>query len=160
MTSSYACNCQGELSIAEGIKKSDVVFTGKIISFTLTNNYDSLKVVLTGNVDNSFYHNWREVPILVVRVKVESVYKGRKNADTLTVLTPPTSAGCGFKFQLNQKYIIYATKFDKLLTTEKAKRYSRNRQTFWTHQCTRTTVWNKTEEEGIIKEKHYCPIKI
>lgn len=149
--SSIACSCEGEGTVSGSVKYSDEVFSGRIISRSLTTNYDSLGIVITGDT-SKMYFNWRRYPTAVVRIKVDKMYKGQLVSDTITILTPPNGAGCGYDFQVGQKYIVYATIFDELSMTEKLNRRTFDNKTFWTHQCTRTQNWNMTEENEIIKE--------
>lgn len=148
---SVACSCEGEGTVSGSVKYSDVVLSGQVISRTLTTNYDSLGIVVTGDTSN-MYFKWHEFPTAVVKIKVDKMYKGQFVSDTITILTPPNGAACGFYFQVGHKYIVYATIFDELLMTDKLKRRTFDNKTFWTHQCTRTQGWNITEENEIIKE--------
>ncbi|GIV27280.1 MAG: hypothetical protein KatS3mg027_1094 [Bacteroidia bacterium] len=147
---SFACSCEGQGTVSSSVKYSDIVFSGYVVSRTLTNNYDSLGVVVTGDT-SKIYFKWREFPTAVVKIKVERMYKGQLVSDTLTILTPPNGAACGYHFEVGKKYIVYATQFDELLMTYKLKRRTFDNKTFWTHQCTRTQIWNITEENEIIK---------
>ena len=130
---SFACSCEGEGTVSGSVKYSDVVFSGQVISRTLTNNYDSLGIVVTGDT-SKMYFNWREFPTAVVKIKVDRMYKGQLVSDTLTILTPPNGASCGYRFQVGEKYIVYATIFDEMLMTDKLKRRTFDNKTFWTHQ--------------------------
>lgn len=145
----FACSCEGEGTISGSVKYSDIVFSGHVISRTFTNNYDSLGVVVTGDTSN-MYFKWREFPTAVVKLKVDKMYKGKLVSDTLTILTPPNGAACGYRFYAGQKYIVYATVFDELSMTTELKRRTFDGKTFWTHQCTRTQNWNIAEENGIM----------
>jgi len=148
---SFACSCEGEGTVSGSVKYSDVVFSGQVISRTLTTNYDSVGIVVTGD-SSKMYFEWRAYPTAVVRIKVDKMYKGQLVSDTITILTPPNGAACGYYFQVGQKYLVYATIFDELLMTDKLKRRTIDNKTFWTHQCTRTQNWNATEENDIIRE--------
>jgi hypothetical protein len=148
---SFACDCEGEGTAAVSVKYADVVFSGQVISKTLTRNYDSLGIVLTGDTSN-MQLNWREFPTAVVKIKVDKVYKGQMVSDTLTILTPPNGASCGYRFQVGENYIVYATIVDEMLMTDRLKRRTFDNATFWTHQCSRTQNWNITEENEIMKE--------
>ncbi|GAB2616206.1 hypothetical protein GCM10027035_10760 [Emticicia sediminis] len=145
---SYSCSCDGEWTVPKNIKYSDVVFSGQVISKTLTANFDSLGVKFTGDT-TQLLHSWAKNPTFVVKIKVDKIFKGKTVSDTLTILTPPFSASCGYNFQVGLKYIIYATTFDQTLMTGKLKRRASDDKTFWTHQCTRTRFWNSTEENEI-----------
>ncbi|WP_343703281.1 hypothetical protein [Chitinophaga sp.] len=145
----FACSCQGEGSVPQNMKRSDAVFSGQVISFTLTTNYDSLRIVVTGDT-SSLDMNWRQIPIAVVKIKVDKMYKGKHASDTLTILTPSTSAACGVRFQTGRKYIVYARASDELPLVP--RRRSLDKRTFWTHLCTRTQGWNTLEEKEILKQ--------
>ncbi|HEX8546198.1 MAG TPA: hypothetical protein VF691_04505 [Cytophagaceae bacterium] len=146
-----ACSCEGEGTVAGSVKYSDVVFSGQVISRTLTNNYDSLGIVVTGDT-SKMHFKWQEYQTAVVRIKVDKIYKGQLISDTIIILTPPNGAACGYYFQVGQKYIVYATVFDEMLGTNGLKRRTFDSKTYWTQQCTRTQNWNTSEENKIIKE--------
>jgi hypothetical protein len=149
--SSYACSCKDKGTVAGSVEHSDIVFSGRVISRTLTTNYDSLGVVVNGDTNN-MYFEWREFPTAVVKIKVDKIYKGQVVSDTLTILTPPNGAACGYRFQVGKKYIVYATIFDEMLGSSELRRRTFDNRTFWTHQCTRTQYWNTAEENDIKKE--------
>jgi hypothetical protein len=147
----FACSCQDELPVSASIKYADVVFSGQVISKTLTRNYDSLGIVVTGDTKKTGITG-RELPLVAVKIKVEKMYKGQLVDSILTILTAPTGATCGVYFQTGQKCIVYATKFDQILGSLKIKRSSKDKTAFWTHLCTRTQGWNGEEEREIMKE--------
>lgn len=149
--SAFACNCQDdELPVSAGVKRADVVFSGQVISKTVTSNYDSLGIVITGDT-KKFGITGRELPLVVVKIKVEKMYKGQLVANILTILTAYNGAACGVYFQTGQKCIVYATTFDQVLGSLNIKRRSRDKTAFWTHLCTRTGGWNGNEEREIMK---------
>jgi hypothetical protein len=147
--SAFACRCSGEGTVSNGIKYSDAVFTGTIISKTRSTNYDSLGVIITGDTSeiNSI---WSQIPISVVSIKVDRMHKGLITSDTITILTPYSSSSCGYRFEVGHKYIVFATIYDEMLMTDKLKRRAFDNKTYWTHQCTMTKNWNQYEENEII----------
>lgn len=146
-----ACSCQDELPVSASVKHADVVFSGQVISKTLTRNFDSLEIVVSGDT-SKVHFDWRGLPIAVVKIKVEKIYKGRQMVDTLTILTASTGAMCGILFEPGEKCIVYATTFDEILGSFKLKRRSLNKAAFWTHLCTRTRGWDRNEEREIMRE--------
>jgi hypothetical protein len=146
----FACKCD-DGTVSENVKYSDVIFSGQVISKILTRNYDSLGVKITGDT-SQMHSNKYEYPTVVVKIKVDTMYKGQLVSDTITILTPPNGAACGYYFQVGQKYIVYATILDKLPLAYKRKRRTFDNKTFWTHQCTRTQIWDSLEENDIINE--------
>lgn len=149
IVNSFACSCEGESNVSESLAYSDVVFSGQVISISVNTNYDSLGVVLTGDSSKMMY-NWREYPTYVVKFKVDRIFKGEITTDTITILTPPSGAACGYRFKFGEKYIVYSTLYDELLSTNNLKRRTFDNKTFWTHLCTRTQIWNVTEENEIL----------
>lgn len=87
----------------------------------------------------------------VVKIKIERLYKGKISSDTVTVITPKMGASCGFNFEIGNEYILYATNFDNTLRSSKFERKSKDMNTYWTNQCTRTMLAYQPEEAQIIK---------
>ncbi len=148
---SIACNCFEQSTISEGIKYADVVFSGKVIAKDWTTNFDSLGVEITGDTSNKYF-SLLEIPTAVVKIKVDTLYKGHSVSNTITILTPMMGASCGSSFQIGQKYVVYATIFDHLITQYRLRRRTFDGKTFWTHQCTRTQIWSLAEERNIMLE--------
>ena len=146
-----ACSCNGISTVSGNFNSSDIVFSGVVISKVYTTNYDSLGIVETGDTGKIEF-NWRKYPSAVVLMKVNKVFKGNLVSDTLTIITPPNSASCEYNFTIGNQYIVYATIYSDLLFTYKHKLRTFDNKTFWTHQCTRTMEWNKSEETEIRKE--------
>jgi hypothetical protein len=58
-----------------------------------------------------------EADMLVVRFRVEKSYKGEAGEE-VEVLTPRSNLGCGYPFQVGERYLVYAHKAsDKLMST-------------------------------------------
>jgi len=148
---SYACSCMG-VTVKENFKYSDAVFSGRVISRTLTSDYTKLGVIITGDTSENYLRR-NNYPTAVIKIKVDKMYKGKSTSKILTVLTPPNEAACGYFFKVGKKYIIYATIFDEMLSTGNLKRRTFDNSTFWTHLCTRTNKWDSTEEKEILKVK-------
>lgn len=145
----FDCRCETG-SVSESVKYADVVFSGQVVSRTLTSNYDSLGIVVTGD-SSKVRFDWRNYPTAVVKIKGDKVYKGQMVSDTITILTPPTGGACGCYFKTDQKYIVYATIVDEFSITYPLKRRTFDNKTFWTHACMRTQGWNPAEENEILK---------
>src|SRR6187549_2357312 len=79
---SFACSCEGKGTVSGSVKYSDVVFSGQVISRTLTTNYDSLGIAVTGDPSKTYF-NWREFPTAVLRIKVNKMFKGQLVSDTI-----------------------------------------------------------------------------
>ena len=88
----YGCSCMQPLSPDEEFSNYDAVFSG-----IATKNQDW---TATYNLSPAFY-----------TFDVDRVWKGVLK-DTITIKTAQSSAACGFNFEENQKYIVYANQYD------------------------------------------------
>ena len=88
----YACSCMQPLSPDAELPNYDAVFSGRVIE-----NQD---VSATQQTDSIFFI-----------FDVDKIWKGDKK-DTVTVKTAESSAACGFPFEENQEYIVYANQYD------------------------------------------------
>lgn len=128
-----ACDCIGINSVKNEIKKSDIIFIGKIISKKL------FKIQ-----DESF-------PLLVINkveftVLIKSVYKGKIDSNEIKIITGNGNGDCGINFKIGIDYIIYSSyaekyfelghKVDKFITSD---------------ICTRTKVFEIKEDKKIRK---------
>lgn len=141
----FACKCL-EVSVEDNVASSDIVFKGKILSKVKTTNFDSLNVVIDKS-DENFREQQMLFPVTAVSIKTDTIYKGC-GSDTITIITPPSSASCGVRFEVGEEYIVYATRGMRNPYKVKCENYNR---IFWTHSCTRTGVWYEEEESTIIK---------
>lgn len=132
------CSCI-PISVQEGIDKSDISFTAKIL------NVDTLKVLpefLLEDAhsigDTGFYTKGH-----LVKVKISHVFKGLSSSDTLHLMTGQGGGDCGVHFEINREYIIYADfkKYYVLDFVDKASgRVKSHYQNYLTtNDCTRTT---------------------
>ena len=155
----YPCRCR-EVSAMEGVKNSDIVFKGRILSVVRTSKYEDagLKVDTTG-LDDMAKQMKSYAPLYVVLVKAERVYKGKNVSDTIKILTPVASMTCGYRyFEEGDDCIIYATSehvpfllgANSLTSVIPMPRVYPEQGMYWTNHCTRTQQWNREEEEEII----------
>jgi hypothetical protein len=145
----FACDCKGNSILSKSIKTANVIFSGTVISTSVTTNYDSLEIVAASNLEASDI-NWREVPSAVIKIKVQKVYRGKATSDTITVITPAEVSGCGYSFKLNKKYIVYAYSSFNFGGTAIVRSKRLKKSKLFTHLCTRTQAWNSKEENEIL----------
>lgn len=88
----YACSCIAPDSPQKELQKFDSVFSGTVTKIEgkppETDTYSSMDPVF-------------------VTFDVDTVWKGPKS-DTITIMTALMDASCGFNFEDNQEYIVYA----------------------------------------------------
>jgi hypothetical protein len=126
-----ACTCIGKSKIKHEIRASDLVFSGTVIS-------KEIVVVPEEGVDKLFWFHYAKYTIAV-----DTKYKGAAQ-DTIVINTGIGKGSCGFKFEIGERYIIYAN-----YTTE----YSLKETELGTNICNRTMPYNEDEDNKIRKYK-------
>lgn len=145
-----ACSCAGENTVKDAVKYSDIVFKGRVISKVIASDLSAFGVTIKGDTTSSSSANIQlRYPVAVFRIKVEIIYKGKPQTDTITIITPRYPSSCGVSFELGQYYIVYGTTNDETLVSNSIKRFSTNNKTYWTNLCTRTGLFFEGEEEEI-----------
>ena len=93
---SYACNCDLprtdrslKQQVIEARKRSEAVFTGTVLEISKR--------------PGDLY--------ITVKFKVEEVWRGPRGAET-SVFTGIGGGDCGYKFEIGEKYLVYAYKRD------------------------------------------------
>lgn len=89
---SYACSCVELDSVKEALEDSSAVFSGKVVESVDANKNKSIQ----SSAD----------PIKVL-FEVEESWKGL-NQTHITVYTARSSVSCGYEFDLNKEYLVYA----------------------------------------------------
>ncbi|KGX85927.1 hypothetical protein [Pontibacillus marinus] len=89
---SYACSCAEPGTPKEELEKSDAIFSGKVINMHDAKKNDSIKS--SGD------------PIAVL-LEVDRSWKGVDETQVI-VYTARASATCGYEFNLNEEYLVYA----------------------------------------------------
>lgn len=88
----YGCSCMQPLSPDEELPNYEAVFSGMVTQIqNLSESQERGPILFTFDVDN--------------------VWKGDKK-ETITIKTAQSSASCGFNFEENQKYIVYANQYE------------------------------------------------
>nr|WP_236838635.1 hypothetical protein [Caldalkalibacillus salinus] len=93
---SYACSCAEPLPVNEEMERSAAVFSGKTVDmFDKNENSSTLS----------------SADPIAVKFEVEESWKG-VNQSQVIVYTVRESASCGFEFELDQQYLVYAQERD------------------------------------------------
>ena len=94
----YACSCVVPDSPEKELQRHDAVFSGNVISMEELHPTEPL--YFSGD------------PV-VVTFEIDKIWKGLNSSDSITVHTAQSSASCGYGFETNQKYIVYASYDDE-----------------------------------------------
>jgi len=144
-----ACKCQGETTVRAAVQHAQVVASGRVISRLITPNLKPYGVTIMGDTTDEAYHAMK-FSVAVYRLKIDKIYKGKSVTDTLTIITPVNGAGCGVRFEVGERYIVYATVVDEVAHNSKVRRVSMGGRAYWTHQCTRNSEWFAEEDKALL----------
>jgi hypothetical protein len=113
---SYACSCAELDSVKEAFEGSSAVFSGKVVE------------IVDANKNKSIQSSADSIKVLF---EVEESWKGI-NQTQITVNTARSSDSCGYEFDLNKEYLVYANETNG---------------TFNVSLCSRTTLLSLAEKD-------------
>ncbi|MFT4414928.1 hypothetical protein ACLM5H_13795 [Fredinandcohnia humi] len=87
-----ACSCANPESVKDELNRKTAVFSGKVIDLVDKNKYSYIK---------------SSADLVQVLFEVNESWKGT-NASQVIVSTARSGASCGYEFELNKEYIVYA----------------------------------------------------
>lgn len=117
------------------IKKSDLIFSGKVIAKKI------LSTSIEG-INDKFQSKEAEYTILI-----EHLYKGTVKQETVKIITGLGNGDCGFIFNINDNYIIYAE------YTDEGSSFNNDAFYYSTSICMRTTQSVMAEKDKLKKYK-------
>ena len=144
----FACSCAGKPAVKASVESSAIVVSAVVLSQTITTDLNSVSTI-EGDTNNlTGIYEW---PYRIVKLKINTVYKGQVSSDTLVIITATSGASCGVEFETGKQYIIYGK--EQYIVNDKPlfKRKPINNNVYWTSLCSRTCRWNKEEEFAIKK---------
>ena len=104
----YACSCAIPESPSDSLQQSDAVFSGKAIKIEEKHHSD-----LKFSSMNS----------ILVTFEVDRVWKG-ENESSIMIYTSQSSASCGYNFEENNHYLVYADRYEDVLDVSLCSRTS------------------------------------
>ena len=158
-TSSFACHCTGQGTVKSGVESSTAVFTGlvlKIEYFGLSETINPDSLAVARSLPHEGVKNFLETPTVTkATILVTNNFKGVTKNDTIVVYTGIRGATCGFKFEPNKEYTVYATTENYMYTffrldRQRFKNLSK-KGIYWTSICSRTTI-AVGKEQGLLNE--------
>lgn len=103
---SYACDCDGILTIEKAYNQSETVFLGKIISVKPYNS----KISKNGDEIVEEYSN------IIVKIEITNTFKG-SSKNIVEIITGIGGGDCGYDFIVGEEYLIFA--YDNGIYTDK-----------------------------------------
>lgn len=160
--SASACKCVDEDSVNQAFRKTPQVFHGKVLSMKLVpfsetvkkEKADSIRMLLKDDKQklDLFDLNY----IYKIEFQVLEGFKGSSTGKKVTVYTAMHSASCGYAFELNKTYIIYALEEGYMKSVFMSKSEGNmdieKHDTFWTSLCTRTRPYDDGEASLLRKQ--------
>ena len=151
---SFACSCNF-LTVEEAVNYTPIIFRGKVSSIVKVPVSETFQL---GNIEkfrDKLIKNkaeWFMKRETIYRVEFEQCvfFKGEENKKNITVYTPISGATCGYRFEIDETYIVYSDYnnfFSNTLTMHDMWDVKAQPNQFWTNLCTRNT----TEEERALK---------
>lgn len=131
----YCCSCIGEATVNQEFKRSDVVFTGKVIYKKIINLTDTLMPAV--KIQKAEY-----------QLQVSTVLKGKIKQDTVTIITGVGGGDCGFNFEIGKEYIVYSSFENKYYPQG-----NRVSKFLYTDICRRTRSATDTAEIKALRKK-------
>jgi hypothetical protein len=129
-----ACSCVGTNTIKQELRKSNVVFVGRVLSHRTF-------IVVDSALPKGFTMKMAEYRILKSRI-----YKGEIKTDTISIITGIGGGDCGLEFIVGEEYIVYAKYLEQYFDSgNKIDKF------LYTNICTRTTKTNNKELRKIRK---------
>jgi hypothetical protein len=97
-SAAFACSCADVPSIKQAFRETDIIFRGRVVAE---------KVLKVPDHDNKsrqpHYFNFTEYTF-----EIQAIYKGRIRQKSVTVTTSRGCCACGFPFEMQREYIVYA----------------------------------------------------
>ena len=156
----YACKCIGPPSVKESFKEVALIFHGRVVnkevvSFQATFNSEKgqeIRERLKSNNDR-FLGLFESPQVYKVTIEITEKLKGENISKTVTIFTTTSDGSCGFDFELNSDYLIYATRKgfnnSRFLTETERQQDIEKQNSFWTHLCSRTKKFDQKEIEEL-----------
>jgi hypothetical protein len=161
----HACKCDYPPTVKESYYKMDFIIHGRvtkkeIVSFHETYKTDkAIEIKERLKTDERSLAFYLSEQVAKVTIEIIEVFKGESNNKTITIYTSISDASCGYNFDVNSDYLIYASRkgffnFRFLKESERQEDVVKE-NSYWTHICTRTKNHDKIE----IKELRQLPKK-
>jgi TonB family protein len=144
----FACDCLGRNTVQEETKQVDAVLVGTILNKQIIELIDSTIFEMFPNdtIMRNLLRNRRG--IARYDFLIQDFYKGIITKDTLIIYSGLNGGDCGVRFDVSKIYIVYGeneTYFGQGNYDPKVK------NTFWTYECLRTTLYDQNEIAEIEK---------
>lgn len=160
--STYACKCVHADSVRQAFRITAGIFHGKVLSRKLvpfsetvrTEKADSIRTLLK---DDKQKHDLFDLDyIYKIEFQVLEGFKATHTGQKVIIYTAMNTASCGYAFELNKEYIIYALEESYMksvfLSESEGGTDIEKPDTYWTSLCTRTREYQDREASELRKQ--------
>jgi hypothetical protein len=140
----YGCSCEGESTVAGGVKAANLVAVGTVIGRDLITLVDTEQIKLNPDTSAHKFYPY-SIRIAKYTIVIDQVFKGKLTSDTIIIYTGLGGGDCGNRFLVGEKYIVYGSKQTYFGTENNGYNYPRGQNIYWTNICTRTILSNEKE---------------
>lgn len=156
----YACKCVVIPTVKDSFDKAGLIIHGRVVNKEVVTYQDTfnsekgqeIRARLKNNNDKAL-GLFESPQVYKVTIELVETLKGENIPQTVTIFTTTSDASCGYNFELNSDYIIYATRngFDnsRFLTETERQQDVEKENTYWTNLCTRTKKFDNKEIEEL-----------
>ena len=161
-TSAYACKCNETPTVEASYNLPGIIVHGQVVDKQLVSLSKTMKTEKAEELREKLRGDTRMLELLgselVFEIKLKVVESFKKNAgDTIIIYATINSASCGYKFEMQKHYIVYASDkshaYFPFLTHRERKSDIEKGETYWTNHCTRTAEYDKSEADLLRKLK-------
>lgn len=155
-----ACKCNEPPSIQDAYQGASIVLHGKILSQEFVSILESIAKAQHPIAKENFKkinHGMQSLEneiLIKVTVEILQCYKGKLASDTVEIFTARKGAACGFIwFEVGAEFIIYGHEESYLYNNSilESLKDLEKKNTYWTHHCTRTTIYGIEEATALEK---------
>lgn len=105
---SKSCSCTGTEDLSVSVKRSDAIFSGRVIS-------KAIKTILA----DSLWPNGIKYSFFETKFKVVRIFKGNFTSDTIIITSGLGHGDCGYPFDVGNYYVVYARNKDRYFASGK-----------------------------------------
>lgn len=128
------CTCFGDKSnIKEFWEESKAIFVGKVLSI------DTVDLLFNGRGEKMLFGTREKIRVIFQSLVV---LKGRKSKQTFTIYTGFGHGDCGFHFEIDREYLVYANGERNMEKCDQKPRIL-----LFTDTCSRTTLDVENEQK-------------
>jgi len=140
----FACSCKG-ISVRKALKKSEVVFTGKVVHIEKRDLIDISKH--NDGTESKFEYHLYDYTFEVIQI-----FKGKKETITITITTTGDEGDCSGFYEMDREYLMYVFRQDYIPYLNPNEKVT----PFWTTNiCLGTGLLKGVEEKDLaILEKY------